>query len=158
MRNFSWPYQGLGNGCRVEAHRSHTVFLHVEHALAIDSPATHEQLANGLSNTDPRGHAIVSGLSCASGRLINNITALLTHQRHNVFFNTCRVLLNWGLRYKSLGSRAALLKWTVSAVLLVQVFEGGAGACRCRLAGSGYRHLCFRYEAMNRTCICGMAK
>lgn len=122
------------------------------------SPATHEQLANGLSNTDPRGHAIVSGLSCASGRLINNITALLTHQRHNVFFNTCRVLLNWGLRYKSLGSRAALLKWTVSAVLLVQVFEGGAGACRCRLAGSGYRHLCFRYEAMNRTCICGMAK
>ncbi len=126
MRNFSWPYQGLGNGCRVEAHRSHTVFLHVEHALAIDSPATHEQLANGLSNTDPRGHAIVSGLSCASGRLINNITALLTHQRHNVFFNTCRVLLNWGLRYKSLGSRAALLKWTVSAVLLVQVFEGVA--------------------------------
>jgi hypothetical protein len=27
-----------------------------------------------------------------------------------------------GLHYKSEGSRAALLKWTVSAVLLVQVF------------------------------------
>ena len=96
--------------------------LHNEHILAIHSPVTHKQSAKGLLNAGHRGRAIVSRLSCASGRLINNITALLSHKRHNVFFSTCMALDMLGLHYKSVGPRAALLKWTVSAVLLVQVF------------------------------------
>lgn len=110
MLNFFWPYQGPSNGCRAEAYRSHTVSLHVEHFLAIDNPVTHEQSANGLSNTDRRGHAIVSRLSCASGRLINNITAMLARQRHNVFINTCMVSLMLGAALQECGLKGCFVE------------------------------------------------